>query len=266
MFANDRAEANSIALDDLPAWALEAYLDGEPAPDLAEVLTQNPTLQRELEEQEEFAATLQSMLYRFDCPSPQQLRAYHWQELNTAATDQVRAHLALCTHCSTELAALAEFVPAPKASPLSHLPKLALNELRERVDEALAKLQIVVATLVTPLTPATSGVALRSEAATSGAQSAPPAVLLFEAENADLSVMVQPAKDDTRHLAGQLLATAPIEPKVVRLVPADEQLPTVTADLEPTGAFTFEQVQPGHYQLMVHAAEQTILIPDLIIA
>ena len=71
-------------------------------------------------------AELRRNLYRWDCPSPQQLGNYFLNRLSTPDADAVARHLTVCPHCQAELKTLQTFMELevrPEAQPpVSSIP------------------------------------------------------------------------------------------------------------------------------------------------
>jgi len=244
-------ELNCIDPGAIQDWELEAYADGEAPPRVVEHLERCPACRARLAEQVAFERRLRHSLYRFDCPSPDLLRDYHWGYLPTAERRRVEAHLETCPHCAAELADLAGFVTVERTSPSS--------ALLARARQAAAQARLVVARLVSPgpcLAPA-----LRGETRE---------VLLFDAEGFALSVNLEQEDTGAYTLFGQVLSPVSPAPPVyggavgyARLTAREEGMAPVQTPLDANGGFALPDLRPGVYQLVVRLPEQRIVVPTL---
>ncbi|MCB0063708.1 MAG: zf-HC2 domain-containing protein [Caldilineaceae bacterium] len=268
------------SLADFDAWEIEAYLDGEPVDHLSAFLAQNPAAQAELAEQQARTDRLRSVLYRFDCPEPTVLQAYQWHELEAEEQQRFELHLHGCPHCSAELAELEAFADTPlsederwveaEAESVESAGQTASTAttqqgIWEHLQEWIDQVRVVVATLATPGGPQFAGVALRSDttAHPTGASAASSAMLLFEADEADISLVANQRPDGTYRIDGQVFATAPLDTARFVLTSADLETPPVTGNVSNTGTFVAGRLSAGVYQLVVKLPNQAIVIPNL---
>lgn len=256
---NDRATTPA----DFQPWELEAYLDGEDLPHVAEFLAHNPAVLAELRQTQARTGELHKTLYRFDCPDPDLLQAYHWGELDSPVRRQLEAHLQECPQCSAEVASFQAFVdePLPAVQGQSILSTVQ-QTLREQMQALVDSVRIVVATVVTPATPQMAGVALRSEphAATMSQQ------LLFEVEGVDISIMAHQPLKGVYRLDGQLFTATPIATATFTLTAASPSVTAVTGAITVTGSFSAANLPPGDYHLVLNLADQAIVVPNLVLA
>ncbi|MCE7984719.1 MAG: hypothetical protein DYG89_26405 [Caldilinea sp. CFX5] len=247
------------SLADFEPWEVEAYLDGEDLPHLAEFLARNPAAAAALRREQAQQRRLQSTLYRFDCPSPATLQAYAWGELPAHTHQAVAHHLQQCPQCSGELAArrafAAEALPMTAAQPAPSQPGLL-----EQLQGLAEQVRLVVATLVTPRGPQLAGVALRSAAATA---TATPMQLLFEADNTDVSLLIQQGARGAYRIDGQLFAPAALTDTYFTLAGATPDALPLTGAVTATGAFTQTDLPAGVYQLIIKLPDRAIVIPNL---
>jgi hypothetical protein len=106
---------------------ISTVIDGAADPAVAAHVAQCASCAQRLMKARQMEHSLRKRLYRWDCPSPQQLADY---QLRRADADQMRAiemHLAGCVRCTEELADLQQFLaadvpleaPQPAPMPLS---------------------------------------------------------------------------------------------------------------------------------------------------
>lgn len=247
-------------LDDFQPWELEAYLDGEELPHLAEFLAHHPSALAALQQEQAHSNRLRRILYRFDCPPPETLHAYHWDELNRDARRQVELHLHQCPQCSAELADLQAFVGEPLTAANSQETVAPTQVgLVEQLQEWIDQVRVVVATLVTPGGPQFAGVALRNEPTAATA----PVTLLFEADDADVSLIAHKQLDGAYQVDGQLFATASLSDIRYVLTSAKAASPALTGKVDTTGRFVIPRVAAGAYQLVIQLPDRAIVIPNL---
>jgi len=227
-------------------WELEACANGEASSYVVEHLKHCPACRARLAEYVAVERRLRQALYRFDCPSLDLLRDYHWGYLPAGEHHQVKAHLDACPHCQAELARLAEFVAAERAEPSS--------ALLARAREMAAQVRLVVARFISPsprLVPL-----LRGETRE---------VLLFDAEGITLSVNLEQDDAGTYTLFGQALSPEPVLPLggYARLTAREQGAVPVQASLDANGGFALTNLRPGTYQLVVCLPDRRIVVPTL---
>ena len=248
------------SLGDFEAWEVEAYLDGVALPHLADFLARNPAATATLRREQQQNHRLQSALYRFDCPSPATLQAYEWAELAASVHQSVANHLQHCPQCSAELVALHAFAVEPlpvTAAQTATAP--AQPGLLEQLQGLVEQVRLVVATLVTPGGPQLAGAAQRS----GGRGGAAPTQLLFEADNTDVSLLIQQGANGVYRVDGQLFAPAPLIDTQYTLTSAAPDTLPVTGAVTPTGVFTQTDLPAGVYQLIVKLPDRAIIVPNL---
>jgi hypothetical protein len=191
-----------------------------------------------------FEQYLHQMLYRFDCPSPDVLRDYHWGYLPAERRQQVEEHLRVCPRCAAEAQDLAEFVASEPFEPSSRL----LSHARQAAEQV----RLVIARLISP-EPGLAPV-LRGETRE---------VLLFDADGMALSVNLEQGSTGTCTLFGQVLSPEPAIPPgcYVRLTGSGETMVPLQVALDENGGFALPGLKPGFYQLVVKLPERRILVP-----
>jgi anti-sigma factor RsiW len=227
-------------------WELETCADGEAPPHVVEHLARCPACRARVREHTALERRLRQALYRFDCPSPDVLRDYHWGYLPADERQRVEAHLAACLHCAAELADLAEFVAAEHAQPT----KTLLSQARQ----AAAQARLVVARLFSPgLSPV---LALRGDTRD---------VLLFDAGGVGLSVNLEQEHTGAYTIFGQVLSPEPVALAggYARLTAQEESVDPVQTPLDANGGFTLPNLRPGVYQLVVCLPDRRIVVPTL---
>jgi hypothetical protein len=249
-------------LSDVPAWELEAYADGEELPHVATFFAQNPTQQAAWQKEQRGAQQLAHALYRFDCPGPDQLRAYFWKELTNADVQQLQAHLLVCPHCAEELRQLRLFLATEKApQPAFPAPQATLERLLEPLQAMAEQVRVLFATLVTPLAPAISPVAVRNSPTSPTPADDRPTGLLYETADMEIDLQVQPLANGARRLAGQIF---PAPDNATVQITADEpNAPTLRTIVNETGNFVIDGLTPGLHHLLLRLPEQAIVVPDL---
>ncbi len=181
---------------------------------------------------------LTSHLYRIDCPPSEDLGEYHLNMLTNKQTQAVRQHVALCPHCSQELAQLATYL-ADLAPELEY-------SLREKVQIWVA--QLMPSGFDAPLSPSvTPAMAFRGET------NAP---LMYEAGEYQLNLEIQddPAMPEHKSILGLLIGGdgSIFEAELWQNGRFIQQ--TTIDDL---GNFVFTNIQSGTYDLILsqHIAE-----------
>jgi len=109
---------------------ISAAIDGAADPAVQAHVAQCPGCAQRLVHARQMEQSLRTRLYRWDCPSPQQLADYQLRRVDAGQARAIEAHLAGCARCTEELADLGQFLAAdapleapqpapmrPKASP-----------------------------------------------------------------------------------------------------------------------------------------------------
>lgn len=250
-------------LADFEPWELEAFADGEPLAHVATFVAHHPAAWQAWLAQAEPPLPLTASLFRFDCPTLDQLRGYLWQTANPAVTAEVDTHLPLCPHCSAELTTLRQLVlttaAANAAAAVATIPLSA--RLQAWWQQAADNLQIAVAHLVTPLAPGPALPALRSTPAQAGASTAD--LRLYETDGADISLLVERSATTGAQLAAQIYTTTVPVTASYRLWATTSAAAVSAGGISRTGTFQISGLATGDYQLVIQLGEQLVVIPTL---
>ncbi len=99
-------QAKCIAPGAIEDWEIEAYLDGVPNPRVSAHLAECPACAAGVRALLALRQALTEKLYRFDCPSVDELRDFIWGYIPQERGKEIREHLRLCFSCRTEAMAL----------------------------------------------------------------------------------------------------------------------------------------------------------------
>lgn len=245
-----------VTLNDFEMWELEAFADGESLPHVAAFVAHHAEAWVAWQQQNGQALPFTPLLFRFDCPTTDQLRDYLWQDLGGMQRAQIDGHLAACSHCSAELATLRQLVlttPSTVTQVVAPQTNLA-QRLQAWWQNAADNFQLAVAQLVTP-TPGVALQPLRSEGRAT-------AMLLYETAGVDISLMIERDGDTGHQIAGQLYTTDTVAAGTFQL------WGTTVANMnegmiDENGTFHIAQLTAGDYQLILRLATQTVVIPTL---
>jgi len=233
--------------DVVQTWELEAYANGEDLPHVTEHLKRCPACRTRVADYRILEKQLSQLLYRFDCPSPDQLRLYHEGELPAEEKARVRSHLQACPHCTLELASLIHALATAADS--------VWNEDMARALETAQRDRLSLAHLAEPASQ--SAPVLRGETRE---------VLLFEVGEAALSLSLEQDETGAYALFGQLLLSEPLEAQesYARLRTSYTRSPTtVSAPLDANGSFALSNLSAGVYQLVIDVPDLHIVVPNL---
>jgi hypothetical protein len=165
-------------------------LDGIAKPAVQEHLAHCAYCATRLAQARQVEQRLMTTLWRWDCPTPQQLGEYHFGFLNSEVLRVVEHHLAMCTLCQSEVKAMGQFLEA-EASSDAPTRSRATHPRRFYPDEIIAR-----------LLPSSPSFAF----ATRGEQNGP---LVAEADGTTVFLEIQEINSG-RVLTGQLVASDPI--------------------------------------------------------
>jgi len=191
---------------------------------------------------------LTAALYRATCPDSAELGEYHLGLISGTRADSIDRHLAECPHCQRELTQLDSFL-AQVQSDLTY--------------SAAERIKIWIARRLPDLP---SGERAPSPAfAIRGGdeESGPSQSLIFEAGDAQLMIDVgeDPSDASRRTIVGLVIGVDPLELEA-RLW-FDGQLLT-TAAVDELGNFTFVDLKPGHYELILAGPGSEIHVQELL--
>jgi anti-sigma factor RsiW len=91
---------------------ISTVIDGTAAPAVHAHVSQCASCAQRLAQARGMEQSLRTRLYRWDCPSPQQLADYQVRRANPSEARAIAAHLAGCVRCTEELAELQQFLAA----------------------------------------------------------------------------------------------------------------------------------------------------------
>lgn len=251
------------AISDFEPWELEAFAEGVDMPDVAAFTKKNPAIWAAWLTKYQQAEQRYITLQRFDCPSPDTLRDYYWDELTSTEYQRITAHLQTCFSCTKELQSLtdslAEQTLAPPKTLASMLPAFNLGE---RFQEFSEQMRLLVAELVTPLNPLLVSSALRSDS-TSGLDRERPTTLIFEAEEIDISLVIQKENDDRLTVSGQILTPVDGSTCKLKITNVDAAIDEQQLFVDKIGAFQVNHLRPGKYRFVFLLLNTSIVIPNI---
>lgn len=224
---------------------LMAYADGAAPPGVAEHVARCPSCSAQVAALALTQRWLQQVLYRLDCPSPQQLGDYELDLVAPETRTRIAQHVLDCPRCTAELAGLRAFLAVDDA--LLGAPDADLVG-RSALDRLAGQLRRVVATLVAPPQPAYAG--LRG--------AAPPDVLTYRAGAVTITLSIgRAARRDRVSLMGLVVRedteTDEGAGGLARLAGAGGD--ASTAEVDDLGNFVFESVPAGVYRLELDPAD-----------
>lgn len=200
-------------------------------------------------------ALLEAVFYRQSCPTSEQLLDYHLGLLASAIDTQLRAHIELCPHCTSDLRSLMQIGLEAQPAPSQAAQR---SSLLRRLQQLIPNLALLPGVLQQPM----ALPALR------GAES--DILRIFTAGDYRLSLSIQrtPASP-TITLEGNLLDPGdPSQSPVgkVHLLQAVSNELLATQALDDFGLFSFSALPPNTYILAIELARQTILLPEITLA
>lgn len=240
---------NNPPLDDVE---LLMALDGESTREVAMHVTQCPQCSQRAAELANGQRLATAHLFRAACPTALELGEYRLDMLPAAKTAAVQQHVAVCPHCTEELAQLTSFMDAP--DPLLH-PTLA-TAIKQQVQVLVARLasgpQLGSLFGQPALAPVYAG--LR------GAGDEP---LIYEAGETQIFIEVQ---EDALHpgywaIVG-LLPMLDGEPARHAELWQDQKA-VAFAQVDEIGNFSFASLEPGDYELFISDAQFDIHVQSL---
>lgn len=221
---------------------LLAHLDGVAPAEVAGHIARCPACAADLAALRETETLIHAAFFREGCPEPEELLQYQAGLLAPEARGRVRVHTAACRECRAELAEIAQVEPVPRSGP-------APGELLRRAGAALLQ-----AARVAPAQPAP---ALRG-ASTSGHYQAGPYLVI-------VALTPPPLPEAGWQLEGQISHSdgpeALAQGGEALLMRGESVL--LRDQIDETGFFTLDPIQPGVYLLELDLPGARISIPNL---
>lgn len=240
--------ANNPPLDDVE---LLMTLDGEASREVEMHVSQCPQCQERAAQLAAAQRLAAVRLFRAACPSALELGEYHLGILPAAKTIAVQQHVTLCPHCAEELAQLTAFMDSPDP----YLHPAPWTALRQRVTVLVARLAsgMQAGGLFGPsaLAPALAG--LRGD---SGGP------LIYEAGDAQIVLEIQrDGQRAGRHALVGLVMGLEDQARQATLWREEQQVASVAVD--DLGNFTFDDLAPGLYELILAGTQDEVHIQSL---
>lgn len=244
-------------------WQLEAFIDGMDLPNVAAYFEQNPHERARVEAEMLFDTDISEVCYRFDCPPPEQLHAYLWDEFANLQKETFVQHVQLCPHCSQEIAELRAFInlDVEPIAPKTDVAPMPLSEqIVDQLHEMLDQARTIIATLVTPPASPLSPMAVRSDPALDAETRR---TLLFETEDGDFTLTILKVDDDAWEISGQLFTMRDVATGTAKLIPQGVDSHAVESVISRAGVFDLPPIQTGRYQLRLELEETKLIVPDI---
>lgn len=223
---------------------ISAVLDGEAEPTILQHLASCPYCAVRFEQARTVENMLRHKLYRWNCPTPQQLADYHWQMLPPDESARVAEHVRECEGCREELDELSVFLAAEN-EPVVQRPQAPSSRPRLlRPGELIAR-----------LLPSSPAMVMRGES------SGP---VMAQADGITVFLEVQTSQHQ-QALAGQLVAEenqAAWTGALVELSREGEM--QMTALLDEMGGFRCEPFVRGLVELrFVSSGGRSVVLPPM---
>jgi hypothetical protein len=104
---------------------ITAALDDDAPPEIKRLLAENNDFAKQVALARQFESKLKSVLFRWDCPTAQELGDYHFQLIDPTTATKIKDHLTHCVHCQAELEELTAFLKqSPQITPEPKIEKL----------------------------------------------------------------------------------------------------------------------------------------------
>ncbi len=192
---------------------------------------------------------LTGALYRIDCPDATTLGEYYLGQFDRGQRQAIETHLALCPHCTAEIAQLATF----------------MTDVAADVDYSLTDRVRLVIGQVLAGAGGTTGSGLQPAFAVRGDEQPP---ILVDAGEAQ--IMLEIGTDDTRSslraVVGLIMgAESEMLTAVIWPVGGDAAAPAASAPVDPAGNFLLSGLAPGAYELVLQGNTVEYRVPGLVI-
>jgi hypothetical protein len=219
---------------------VNAMLDGVAPREIVDQFALDPDAAARLETWQRWNERMQQQLGRWDCPSSQQIAAYHWGDVDRATARTIARHLESCVRCSEEIETLRVFLATDTTS---SVPQRAPTHAHS----PLPRLRELIGTVV-PRVPA---LAVR------GGHGAP---IMAEAGDVTLVLDVQSTNDGNVAVLGQVAAPEPDRWTGALVEVRQNSVVRAVAEADDIGSFRCASVPPGPSELRVTAPDGTSVV------
>jgi hypothetical protein len=224
----------------LEDWELDMLMGGDSTPEMQAALVGNPENRARWEQLQKDEKTLFANLFRTECPTSLELGEWSLNLVDASRYQVIRSHLDICSHCEEELAAITAVVSKPlfQGNPAKmgrSILKRIIMKLEDLLGDGLGQM-------------AFAPVAVRGKS--------------WSVCYAGGDYLLSLTKQETRSggaLIGSILAndltghaTLKQGPSVVYETPLTE-----------SATFTFDDVNPGAYELVIATSDAELIVPEL---
>lgn len=225
----------------LEDWELDQIADGAGTPEMQRTLSTSPEDQKRLQEIRQEENVLRQALFRADCPST--LTLGEWQ-FGMAAPEQaqlIQNHIATCPHCTAEVGEIQAAMNAPVTAVPQKEPVLRrlIMKLESLLDD------VAGTTAATP-------VALRGDT-WSGLYSSGDYMISLTKRRATSGYLLQ----------GSVITPEPMAKGQAQLTLKQNETVVVKSPLSAAATFSFDQIQPGRYELIVTTPSSELVVPEI---
>jgi hypothetical protein len=224
----------------LKDWELDMLLGGDGTPEMEAALVGNPENRARLQQLQKDEKTLFAHLFRTECPTPLELGEWSLNLVDANRYQAIRSHLDICSHCEEELAAITAVVSKPLfegiAAPRGpSILKRIIMKLEELVGAGAGQMTLVP-------------VAVRGDSWS----------VCYAGGDYLLSLTKQQTMSGGA-LIGSILATDLTGHAALK------QGPSVVyeAPLTESATFTFDDINPGAYELVIATPDAELIVPEL---
>lgn len=223
-------------------WQLDMLLGGDGTPEMEAILASSSADQARLAELQHNEQNLISSLFRVECPTSLSLGELQLNLLDHKASNAIHAHLNLCPHCTQEVAMLAEMVTQPV------FQSLPSNPFAQKRDSILKRIIMSVQRLVGDMSAPSELVRVRGKSWNG----------YYEGEDYMLSLTRQ------QNERGSALEGSIFGPSVGGYATLKEHSGiTYQGAINENGAFSFDGVASGDYELIITTPQVELVVPEL---
>ncbi len=240
-----------IAPNEIAPWQLDAYRDGVRDSTVVEHVHRCPACAQQVTELDLVDSRLSAALFRFTCPTMDDLMNYQWGLLREEQAAIVARHLTDCPHCAEEAVQLAPPALVGKEQMLQSTPSFS-----DQIRVLVARLIVSQPTLAPVRAdekekePTIRGIATNT--------------VCYEVKECGWDIILNwaPRPGVAFTLQGQLLGPSPEEMETAQ-VELGQTNPILCTRMGMDGVFVLSPVSPGVYVLTLRTLQTEIQILDL---
>lgn len=224
---------------------ITAALDDDALPEIKRLLVENKDFAKQVALARQFESKLKSALFRWDCPTPQELGDYHFQLIDPTTATGITDHLTHCVHCQAELKELIDF--------LKQSPPITSESKIEKLLRGMPRPGDIIARLLPPI----------PNRATAGLRGDSQGPRILQADG--MTLFIETEKQNNHFLIKGQLAADELEAWYGALIQVVQEADLITVtSVDDEGGFQFQLDKTEPIKLRIeNSSGKAVVVQDL---